>query len=405
MGYRESRAAITRRLDLKTDTTPDPMALGLIQSAGVALEQFRAEDTTNSQSRAVERFHGTRNAEIDRMIDSGEIPQAIVEENTKQVDIQGRALRPVYRHDYHALAAWANENAETQFDADDEEMIQTMRAEREHRQRLLANGNALGEFAGNMGGAMTDPLLLGITLATLPLGPAAIPARAGLQSVVLRTALMEGLIGIATEIPIQAEVSDFKHRIDSPFTLSDAVTNILFAGGGGFVLGGAIQLGAQQAVKYVSSKRLAELREQYDLPDDLDFESEIADQAGAAVSAAGRPLEAERRQVSELSMLAEELESLPADTTVGEHLESLVNTEREINEPRNPEVETATEEDIEPEFTPEDLDMPVTDEDGVTMSLGERKAAYEKELAAEEAELDSILEQASVCSLLPRGAE
>lgn len=395
MGYRESRAAINRRLDLKTDQTADPMALGLIQSAGVALEQFRAEDTTNSQSRAVERFHGARNAELDRMIDSGEIPQAIVEENTKQVDIQGRALRPVYRHDYHALAAWANENAETQFDADDEEMIQTMRAEREHRQRLLANGNALGEFAGNMGGAMTDPLLLGITLATLPLGPAAIPARAGLQSVVLRTALMEGLIGIATEVPIQAGVLEFKHRIDSPYTLSDAVTNILLAGGGGFVLGGAIQMGAQQALKYVTSKRLSELRELYDIPEDVVEDAAVI----------GRPLEAEARQVSELSILAEEMESLPTDTTVGEHLEGLVNTEREINEPRNPEVETATEEDIEPEFTPEDLDMPVTDEDGVTMSLGERKAAYEKELAAEEAELDSILEQASVCSLLPRGAE
>lgn len=236
MGYRESQRRsreLERSMVLEGD---DPLEIGFTKSFTLAAEQFVAENTTRSEDRAVERFYGERNAELDLMIEAGEIPQDIAREYRESAGYNRINGMPKYEPAYHALAGWANENLSTEFDVDDTEMRQVMAAEREQRERRLARGSALGEFAGNAWGSLQDPAVLAATVATLPV---TYGTGGSLGSLVLRAALTEGVIGMATEAPIQLDVMDFKKRIDSPYTVDDAIENVLAAGAGAAVLGGA----------------------------------------------------------------------------------------------------------------------------------------------------------------------
>jgi hypothetical protein len=391
MSFRENQAAINRRRQLMTDQTDDPLALGFGASVSTAFEQFRAEDMTNSESRAVERFYGARNHTLDRMAEEGEIPPEVLEEHTKAVGMNRITGLVKTELDYHALAAWTNENAGTEFEADDAEMVRTMRWERNQRQRALSNGNMAGELLGTMGAALTDPVLLGVTLVTLPLGPEALPAAGFLRSVVARSALVEGMVGIATEIPIQEQVEDFKYRIDSPFTFEDKVRNILTAGAGSAVLGGTVQLAALGANRYLLNRRPEQFLED-------------------STAAPGNP---------DTVRLAEELGQLrdvpEAPETVGAHLDRLLDAEQQLNHPEFPdfapqprEPESARpgqtgetlEADLAPLWEPEDpreWELEIETETGEVRTLRDLHDQYQAELRAEEEQLDALVS----CTLLP----
>lgn len=96
--------------------------------------------------------------------------------------------------------------------------------------KSVSTGSATGGFLGTMAGAVTDP----INAASMFFGA---PVAAG----VLRTALTEAAIGLASESAIQGLTFDDKQRIDPSYSASDAFTEIAAAGAGGAVLGGGIK--------------------------------------------------------------------------------------------------------------------------------------------------------------------
>lgn len=220
----------------QTLPTAEPLELGFSDSFSLAAEGFIAENLSTSEDKAVQRFFGERDQELDSMIINGDIPEPIQEQFRNVEGFNQINGLPQYKPDYHALAGWANDNLGTGFDIDDNEMRQVMASERRERERRLANGSGLGEFAGNMWGSLHDPVILAATAATFPI---TYGAGGSVTSLVLRTALTEGMIGMASEVPIQLDVMDFKERIDSPYTIEDAIQNVLAAGAGSAVLSGA----------------------------------------------------------------------------------------------------------------------------------------------------------------------
>lgn len=236
MGYRENKARASEMERSMTLQTAEPLESGFADSFSLAAEQFKAEDLTTSEDKAVTRFYGDRNAELDRMIDGVEIPPEIAEQYRNQVGMNEINGLPQYEPDYHALAGWSNEHLATEFDTDDTEMRQVMASERRERERRLSNGSMVGGFAGSMWGSLHDPAILAATVATFPI---TYGAGGSATSLVLRTAMVEGLIGATSEVPIQLDVMAFKERIDSPYTVDDAIKNVLAAGAGSAVLSGA----------------------------------------------------------------------------------------------------------------------------------------------------------------------
>ncbi len=233
--YREAVERARAMEQAHTLPDDDPLGLGFTQSFSMAAEGFIAENLTTSEDKAVERFFGERNTELNRMMEAGDIPGDVAELNRREAGFNPINGMPRYEPDYHALAQWSNDNLNTFFDTDDTEMRQVMAGERRERDRRLANGNAAGEFAGGMWASLHDPAVLAATVATFPL---TYGAGGSVTSLILRTALSEGLVGMAAEVPIQLDVMDFKQRIDSPYTMEDALTNILAAGAGSAVLSG-----------------------------------------------------------------------------------------------------------------------------------------------------------------------
>jgi hypothetical protein len=365
-------AAMNRRLDAKTDRTNDPLEMSMGLTASTAFSLFRSEDLSNSEDIMVKEFFGKRDRAIDQMIDDGEIPAAVVNETRREVGMNSINGMPYYENDYHALAKWSNENTDSEFDDDDEKFKDYTRVLREDRQRLLTNGSLVGELAGNMGAAMTDPVLLSTIVATVP---SSIPAAgASFATTVARSALVEGLIGMAVEAPLQVRVAEYKHRIDSPYTFEDAIQNILIAGGAGAVLSGG---GA--AVKYWLNTKTAD----------------FTDAAGVDAS-------------PETKRIADELKELdesPDDhgvETVGDHLDRTLNAEKVAKNPKPAEAVEVEErvdgQEWEPD-APEDWDMEIQMEDGSVRTLRDINEQYEREMVEDEAALDEMV----ACTLLPSG--
>ena len=85
-------------------------------------------------------------------------------------------------------------------------------------------------FVGSAGAILTDPPVA----ASLLLG-------AGAASGILRTALIEGGIGVGVEIPVQAAVQTSRQEVGEEANLAEAARNVALAGAGGLVLGGALK--------------------------------------------------------------------------------------------------------------------------------------------------------------------
>lgn len=99
----------------------------------------------------------------------------------------------------------------------------------------IERGGGGAAFLGTAGAIFTDPLVI----TTLPFG-AEIGAGRTLAQTIGRTAAIEGAIGAAVEIPIQAEVFRFKRELESPWSFQASAINVLSAGVGGAALGGTI---------------------------------------------------------------------------------------------------------------------------------------------------------------------
>lgn len=142
---------------------------------------------------------------------------------------------------------------------DDAVLLEEFKAEaaklRAGEQDTLQRGGGFPAFVGSAGAVFTDPLVL----ATIPLGAPEIGAGRSLISVFGRTALTEGAIAAATEIPIQLQVAQFKQELEAPWTWKDSAMNVLAAGVGGGLIGGAIGTGLEGASRALKAYREAKV--------------------------------------------------------------------------------------------------------------------------------------------------
>jgi hypothetical protein len=112
----------------------------------------------------------------------------------------------------------------------DAKALEARQASEDLSRRSTSVASGVGGFLGTAAGAVTDP----INLLASGFGAS---ASAG----ILRTALAEAGIGVASEALIQGATLDRKQRIDPEFSAEDALLEIGAAGVGGAVLGGGIK--------------------------------------------------------------------------------------------------------------------------------------------------------------------
>lgn len=96
--------------------------------------------------------------------------------------------------------------------------------------RSTSLSSGVGGFVGTVAGALSDP----INLMSMGFG-------AGPSAGIVRTALVEGAIGVTSEAAIQGLSMQRKQRIDPTFGVDDALYEVAAAGVGGAVLGGGIK--------------------------------------------------------------------------------------------------------------------------------------------------------------------
>jgi hypothetical protein len=210
-----------------------------------------AEVAGESIARNHDTLHGTlRQNEITRlqqMIESGEIEvdmDGLEVTGVRGTTSMGRvaASDAIRRQNIATIAQIAALNREDPSIMSDEAMTQMVagyaRAIREQSQAVLdrsPGGIAAGaaELAGTAVGVLIDPPVL----LSMPLGASASVGR-GILGNALRGFGIEAGIVAAIEVPIQAQVFDFKQTIDSPWTVKDAAFNVVAASiGAGLIRG------------------------------------------------------------------------------------------------------------------------------------------------------------------------
>lgn len=107
------------------------------------------------------------------------------------------------------------------------------RSYRAAEQQGQVGGGAVGGFLGGAAAVMTDP----VTIATLPLGAGARVA-GGAAWNIARTALIEGGIAAASQVPIEAVAAPYRVSLGLP---ADVGGNLVEAFAGGAVLGGGVR--------------------------------------------------------------------------------------------------------------------------------------------------------------------
>lgn len=96
--------------------------------------------------------------------------------------------------------------------------------------RSTGSGSAIGGFLGTAAGAMADP----INVMSMAFGASA-------ASGILRTAMVEGALGVGSEAAIQGFNYGFRQEVDPDYSMSDALYEIGAAGAGGAILGGSLK--------------------------------------------------------------------------------------------------------------------------------------------------------------------
>ena len=105
---------------------------------------------------------------------------------------------------------------------------------RQYREDVFERGNGMAQFFGMATGFMLDP----INIATLPIATAGVSLKAlGTLGAAMTVAKREAALATASELGIQGFVYQHKHDIDSPYSASDALTNIAMAATGAAALG------------------------------------------------------------------------------------------------------------------------------------------------------------------------
>lgn len=111
-------------------------------------------------------------------------------------------------------------------------------SEREYYAELSERANGFGKFIGEMGAYISDPLVL----ATLPFGGLGLAGKSlGVTSRIIQGSARSAGVALATEIPIQFAVNNYKDMIGQPYDARDMITAITFATVGAGLFGGAAE--------------------------------------------------------------------------------------------------------------------------------------------------------------------
>jgi hypothetical protein len=210
-----------------------------------------------------------------------------------------------YRYVRDRFDAYRQQNPGTSLSFPDEDgvhqgAIERGRQARQDRKELEERpqdfSSAAGFFLGDLWGAVTDPLNIG----TMLFGA---PAASG----ILRTALIEGALGTASQAAIEVGTFGTKQEMDPTYTARDAAANIGMAGAGGAVIGGgAVALGKGIRGLAGQARRLADRTGRRDLRDAanvLEREAEIEEAnpfRGAGVDGEVAHREASRKAAEDI---------------------------------------------------------------------------------------------------------
>lgn len=170
----------------------------------------------------------------------------------------------------------------------------------------------LGSLTGALAAVVQDPPVL----ASMLFG-------ASWASGVVRTALVEAGVGVASEIMVQPKVWQYKKKLDSPHSLGDAGMRIVAAGVGAGVLGGAIK-GAVRGVGRLRKPRLKgiddlveearKLKDPSDeLQDAIDYLDDYADTLRESPFDVNDPVAAEAHMRATSQAIADVGEGRPPD--------------------------------------------------------------------------------------------
>lgn len=204
------------------------------------------EESSLSET-AFEQGYRDRNALLQGKIAGGEIRQDVVDRFTsRKIDYlgmdYGRGHTRYAEVDWSAMADYAREagHFDVQVDSELEAIAsERLRIKREQAHDVFARSDGwgtAGRFVGAIGVSLADP----ITAASLAIPGATVARGASVGQTVFRVARAEAAIGGATEAVLQKQIFDFKERIDSPYTVTDALAGVAMTAAGGAVLGGII---------------------------------------------------------------------------------------------------------------------------------------------------------------------
>ena len=116
-----------------------------------------------------------------------------------------------------------------------EERNQMLTERRARSQQVMDRGSGFAQFLGMAGSYMADP----INIATVPFGGVGVGAKSlSILGKTLVGARNMSAVAVATELAIQPQVMDYKHSIDSPYGVDDAIRVIGTSAIAGGVLGG-----------------------------------------------------------------------------------------------------------------------------------------------------------------------
>ena len=216
-------------------TVSSGLPTGFGANFSAAFDAFRREDQSTSEFNAyhrgfqtyIDRFEAATGERLDNPMDMFVPPQPVPVVGRDTTTLRLETIKA--NQERVAAAREANPGLFPEglgdFPGMDEilaDFAARARGAREAEQDVFDRGGGAGRFSGIMAGAVSDPAVL----STLPIG-----AAAGTR--ILGAAAIEGVIGAGTEAVIQPQVFKFKGDIGSPYSVSEALANVLFAGAGG----------------------------------------------------------------------------------------------------------------------------------------------------------------------------
>lgn len=163
---------------------------------------------------------------------------------TREAEVYGKSFGPALRGIAHLRALRLKHGDKIRSDETIAANIRALVLEtRDRTAQVIARGPGSAKLLGTIGGAITDPLIL----ATLPLGGGFSLGR-GFFFNAARSFAIESGIAAGVEIPIQAQVYEFKKFLGDEWTFGDAALNVLTIGLGAGAFRGVASLTIDSAL-------------------------------------------------------------------------------------------------------------------------------------------------------------